>query len=108
MYHSLFAYFHLGIPKRPKGIDSTVETVDLYMLMLMFSLASTMTHIPVKIQTIQASSHMIKYQALAVETRVVPGVAWAVVVAAAALLCPAVVVEEDQVLAFFKELLQIW
>lgn len=67
-----------------------------------------MTHIPVKIQTIQASSHMIKYQALAVETRVVPGVAWAVVVAAAALLCPAVVVEEDQVLAFFKELLQIW
>lgn len=67
-----------------------------------------MTHIPVKTQTIQASSHMIKYQVLAVEMRVVPVVAWAVVAAAAALACPAVVEEEDQVLAFFKELLQIW
>lgn len=68
-----------------------------------------MTHIPVKTQTIQASSHMIKYQVLTVETRVVPVVAWAVVAVAAALACPAVVEEEeDQVLAFFKELLQIW
>lgn len=77
--------------------------------MLMFSLDSIMTHIPVKNQTIQASSHMIIYQVLAVEAWVVPVVAWAVVAAgAAALPCLAVVVEEDQVLAFFKELWQIW
>ena len=43
--------------------------------MLMFSLDSTMTRIPVKIQTIQASTHMVKYQVLAVGTRVVPVVA---------------------------------
>jgi len=49
------------------SIGISKQRLNRNLPLLIFSLASTMTHIPAKSQTIQASSRMIKFQVLAVE-----------------------------------------